>query len=49
VKSGPSIDVEALIAATSTWQENVVHPETMHALIHAYCEVRANLLLHAKA
>jgi len=41
-------DVEALIAATSTWQKNVVHPETMHALIHAYGEVRANLLLHAK-
>jgi hypothetical protein len=48
VKSGPSIDVEVLIAATSTWQKNVVHPETMHALIHAYGEVRANLLLHAK-
>jgi len=41
-------DVEALIAATSTWQKKVVHPETMHALVHAYGEVRANLLLHAK-
>ena len=41
-------DIEALIAATSTWQRNAVHPETMHALIHAYGEVRPNLLLHAK-
>ena len=41
-------DIEALIAATSTWQRNAVHPETMHTLIHAYGEVRPNLLLHAK-
>ncbi|HYA61696.1 MAG TPA: nucleoside hydrolase-like domain-containing protein [Candidatus Sulfotelmatobacter sp.] len=41
-------DIEALIAATSTWQRNDVHPETMHTLIHAYGEVRPNLLLHAK-
>ena len=41
-------DVEALIAATSTWQRNIVHPETMHTLIHAYGEVRPNLLLHAQ-
>jgi len=42
------IDIEALIAATSTWQRDAVHPETMHTLIHAYGEVRPNLLLHAK-
>jgi hypothetical protein len=41
-------DLEALIAATSTWQRNATHPETMHALIHAYGLVRTNLLLHAK-
>ena len=41
-------DIEALIAATSTWQKTAVHPETMHALIQAYGEVRPNLLLHAK-
>ena len=41
-------DIEALIAATSTWQKNIVHPETMHALIQAYGEVRSNLLLHAQ-
>jgi Protein of unknown function (DUF1593) len=42
------IDVEGLIASTSTWQRNVVHPETMRALIQAYGQVRPNLLLHAK-
>ena len=41
------LDIEALIAATSTWQKNVVHPETMRKLIQAYGSVRANLLLHA--
>ena len=42
------IDIEALVASTSTWQKKAVHPETMHALIHAYGQVRSNLLLHAK-
>src|SRR5579871_15442 len=42
------IDIEALIAGTSTWQKAIVHPETMRALIKAYGEVRPNLLLHAK-
>ncbi len=41
-------DVEALIAATSTWQKAATHPETMRALIQAYGQVRPNLLLHAK-
>src|SRR5215471_12841228 len=41
-------EVEALIATTSTWQKNIVHPETMHALIRAYGAARPNLLLHAK-
>lgn len=41
------IDIEALIAATSTWQRNVTHPETMRALIKAYGQVRPNLLLNA--
>jgi hypothetical protein len=41
-------DLEALIAATSTWQKNTTHPETMRALIHAFGQVRPNLLLHAK-
>ena len=42
------IDIEALIASTSTWQKTATHPETMRALIHAYGQVRPNLLLHAK-
>lgn len=42
------IDIEALIAATSTWQKTVVHPETMRRLIRAYGSVRPNLLLHAR-
>lgn len=41
------IDIEALIAATSTWQKTAVHPETMRALIRAYGQVRPNLLQHA--
>ena len=41
-------DLEGMIATTSTWQKTAVHPETMHALIHAYGLVRPNLLLNAK-
>jgi len=41
------LDIEAMIATTSTWQKAAVHPETMHALIQAYGQVRANLLKHA--
>jgi len=41
------LDLEALIATTSTWQKNAVHPETMHSLIRAYGQVQPNLLLHA--
>src|ERR1700759_1156530 len=41
-------DVEAMIATTSTWQKTKTHAETMHQLIEAYGEVRANLLQHAK-
>jgi len=42
------LDIEGLIATTSTWQKTASHPETMHALIQAYGQVRPNLLLHAK-
>lgn len=41
------LDIEGLIASTSTWQKNALHPETMRALIQAYGQVRPNLLLHA--
>src|SRR5215468_1449866 len=38
------MDLEGLIAVTSTWQKDRVHPETLHKLIAAYGEVRPNLL-----
>jgi len=41
-------DIEAMIATTSTWQKAKTHAETIHQLIDAYRQVRANLLLHAK-
>lgn len=42
------LDLEAMIASTSTWQRTATHPETMHAIVEAYGQVRPNLLLHAK-
>jgi hypothetical protein len=42
------MEIEGLIASTSTWQKSAAHPETMRALIQAYGQVRPNLLLHAK-
>jgi hypothetical protein len=42
------LDLEAMIASTSTWQKTATHPETMHAIVKAYGQVRANLKLHAK-
>ncbi len=42
------LDIEAMIATTSTWQKKATHPETMHQLIDAYGQVRPNLLLNAK-
>ncbi len=42
------LDIEAMIATTSTWQKKATHPETMHQLIDAYGKVRPNLLLNAK-
>jgi len=42
------LDLEAMIASTSTWQKTATHPETMHAIVQTYGQVRSNLLLHAK-
>lgn len=42
------LDIEAMIATTSTWQKTATHPETMRQLIEAYGQVRPNLLLNAK-
>ncbi|HEU4654749.1 MAG TPA: DUF1593 domain-containing protein, partial [Steroidobacteraceae bacterium] len=41
------IDLEGLIATTSVWQQHVVHPESIRAVINEYGKVRSNLLLHA--
>src|SRR5438445_12477329 len=43
------IDLEGLVATTSTWQKAVTHPETMHEIIAKYGQVRPNLLKHASA
>jgi hypothetical protein len=42
------LDLEATIATTSTWLRAATHPETMHAIIRAYGEVRGNLMLNAR-
>ena len=41
------LDLEGLVATTSTWQKNRTQPETMRKLVAAYGEVRPNLLKHA--
>lgn len=42
------IDIEALVATTSTWQRAKTSPELMKSVIAAYGKVRGNLLLHAR-
>jgi Protein of unknown function (DUF1593) len=42
------IDIEALIATTSTWQRDKVSPEIIRQVVAAYGKVQPNLLLHAK-
>ena len=41
------LDIEGLIATTSTWQRTRVQPETIRKVVDAYGNVRANLLKHA--
>lgn len=41
------LDVEALIATTSTWQRAVVHPELIEERVRAYGKVLDNLRAHA--
>jgi hypothetical protein len=41
------IDVEGLIAGTSTWQRSKTSPNIMRDVIVAYGKVRPNLMLHA--
>jgi Protein of unknown function (DUF1593) len=42
------IDIEGLIASTSTWQKAKTSPEVMRQVIAAYGKVRSTLLLHAQ-
>src|SRR5262245_16407272 len=42
------MELEGLVATTSTWQRNKVQPEVMRTLVAAYGEVRPNLLRHAR-
>ena len=42
------IDIEGLVATTSTWQRTVTHAETMRAIEDAFGKVRGNLLRNAK-
>lgn len=41
------MDVEGLVATTSTWLRGKVNPETILGIVDAYGEVRPNLLKHA--
>ena len=41
------IEIEGLVATTSTWQKDKVRPDTLHEVIGAYGDVRENLLKHA--
>jgi hypothetical protein len=42
------IDIEALVATTSTWQRGKVSPEIIRKVVAAYGKVQPNLMLHAK-
>lgn len=41
------IDLEGIVATTSTWKRSSVSPELIHKIIDAYEKVRPNLLLHS--
>jgi Protein of unknown function (DUF1593) len=42
------IDIEALIATTSTWQRSKVSPQIIRTVVQAYGKVQPNLMLHAR-
>jgi Cellulose-binding Sde182, nucleoside hydrolase-like domain/Cellulose-binding protein Sde0182, C-terminal domain len=42
------IDIEGLVATTSTWQRDKVQPQMLLDVIHAYGEVQPNLLKHSR-
>jgi hypothetical protein len=41
------LDVEGLVATTSTWMKTKVRPDVIHSLLDAYETVQPNLLKHA--
>ena len=43
------IDAEGFVAATSTWQRDIIHPEMMTERIDGYAKVLKNLRAHDKA
>ncbi|HEV2214099.1 MAG TPA: nucleoside hydrolase-like domain-containing protein [Terracidiphilus sp.] len=42
------LDLEAMIAVTSTWQRTATHAETMQSIVKAYGEARPSLMRNAK-
>lgn len=40
-------DIESIVATTSTWQRDQVHPEMLLKRINAYAQVYTNLIKHA--
>lgn len=42
-----ALDIEGLVATTSTWQKDSTHADTIAALVNAYGAARPNLLKHA--
>lgn len=42
------IDIQGLIATTSCWQQNAIHPESIAKVIGAYAKVHSNLSKHEK-
>lgn len=40
------LDIKGIVATTSCWMKNEIHPNSIRKVINAYGEVRENLLLH---
>ncbi|KAL4782334.1 hypothetical protein BJX76DRAFT_359043 [Aspergillus varians] len=43
---GNEFDIQGLVACTSTWMQNNVHPEDMHRIVQGYAKVVDNLNSH---
>lgn len=42
------IDIKGLVATTSCWLQNSIHPESIERVVNAYGKVQPNLLKHEK-